>query len=39
MEERKRRWAAKKSGTNVQEDEKSKMVAELVSQKNEFLES
>uniref|UniRef100_A0A914I4W2 CD2 antigen cytoplasmic tail-binding protein 2 n=1 Tax=Globodera rostochiensis TaxID=31243 RepID=A0A914I4W2_GLORO len=28
-EERKRRWAAKKSGANVQEDEKSKQVAEL----------
>ncbi|KAI3416154.1 hypothetical protein GPALN_005703 [Globodera pallida] len=28
-EERKRRWAAKKSGANVEEDEKSKQVAEL----------
>ncbi|KAL3070927.1 hypothetical protein niasHS_017052 [Heterodera schachtii] len=30
-EERKRRWAAKKSGANVQEDEKTKQIAELTS--------
>jgi hypothetical protein len=30
-EERKRRWAAKKAGTNVEEDSRSKTVTELTS--------